>query len=853
MLALAVALPVAVVLVQFERRRARAPRRRSAFARGVTAAGSHCRPRPRRPRHGRARRQRREPAPWAPAPPAPAEALRRSGDRRQDPAQPLRRQRPGRQDVRALEPRGRRARRRRRRARSRSACATTPIQPLVIRANEGDCVEIAYTQQRLRRRVRHPHRRPRLRHRVLRRPGRPATPSSAPAPRRQHAPTATTSRTTRRSRARTTCAPGPGNRPAVAHGLFGVARRRAQGLDLARVRRRPAARLGLGGDDQARRPGKAVPRVRAALPRDRQRAGPPSVPTTRTASRCRRSTRTPAPTARLARHQLPLRAVHEPPRQGRRRVAVVQLATRSAIRRRRSRAPTWAIRRSSASSTPARRCSTSSTCTAAASAGASTRWPTRRSTTQKTGLDKYAEDAASPSTRLDSQATGPGESYNLEIEGGAGGVQQAAGDFLYHCHIAEHYVSGMWGFWRVYDTSQPGLRGLAGSRRAGELGDSAGLIGRTMPDGTTITADNLDAWISPQLPPQGVPQNDQDASVWNWTVDSTDPAAPVYLGEPEDTSALGGPTTTRCPAIRRPIPATCSRRSRATRSPDRSSSSTRSTGAGVPAAAYRTSASARRSRRTATPARRGSARPASRAIGHGRRRPVGGPQRTASARRARPSATSTRGARRLPLQVTRPGAVDPNGKIFVLAHDKADVLAGRKPASRWRSARTSATASPSRSRACSTTRTTSRASRRPTCTSTTCSSTRRPPTASITGMSYEQTVRPFQAEDPQITAGRGRGRHDAQPLERGEVPGRRVDRGRPGHREHRDPPDRLDRRGREDDHADHSPSRTPTRRVSTPAWSSCSTAGIPTSSSTTSSGTTTSTASTAGATASSAS
>jgi hypothetical protein len=47
-----------------------------------------------------------------------------------------------------------------------------------------------------------------------------------------------------------------------------------------------------------------------------------------------------------------------------------------------------------------------------------------------------------------------------------------------------------------------------------------------------ITAQNLDQWIRPQLPPQGVRRGVEDASVWNWT---TDPAHPnVYLGEPED-------------------------------------------------------------------------------------------------------------------------------------------------------------------------------------------------------------------------------------------------------------------------------------------------------------------------------
>ena len=74
-----------------------------------------------------------------------------------------------------------------------------------------------------------------------------------------------------------------------------------------------------------------------------------------------------------------------------------------------------------------------------------------------TGLRKDPATVLSPSQRLDSQSMGPGESFDLEIEGGAGGVQQSAGDFLFHCHIAKHYNSGMWGLWRVYDTLQPDL------------------------------------------------------------------------------------------------------------------------------------------------------------------------------------------------------------------------------------------------------------------------------------------------------------------------------------------------------------------------------------------------------------
>jgi hypothetical protein len=150
-----------------------------------------------------------------------------------------------------------------------------------------------------------------------------------------------------------------------------------------------------------------------------------------------------------------------------------------------------------------------------------------------TGLDKRPKTQQSPSSRLDSQAFGPGESYDLEIEGGAGGVQQGAGEFLQHCHIAEHYVAGMWNFWRVYDTLQPDLDPLPDRAPLPKAVDSRALIGKTMADGTTLTADNVDEWIRPQLPPPGTRVDDQDATVWNWTV-QTSTAGPLYLGEPED-------------------------------------------------------------------------------------------------------------------------------------------------------------------------------------------------------------------------------------------------------------------------------------------------------------------------------
>jgi manganese oxidase len=164
-----------------------------------------------------------------------------------------------------------------------------------------------------------------------------------------------------------------------------------------------------------------------------------------------------------------------------------------------------------------------------------------------TGLNKQPKTAFSPSLRLDSQEIGPGESYNLEIEGGAGGVQQGAGEFLFHCHIAEHYFSGMWSFWRVFDTLQPDLAPLPDRAPLQPAVNSAELIGKTFnknPDGTggvTITKDNLKDWVEPQLPPQGVKARDpktgfsQDASVMDWKLD-TSTGKPIYVGEKEDKS-----------------------------------------------------------------------------------------------------------------------------------------------------------------------------------------------------------------------------------------------------------------------------------------------------------------------------
>ena len=194
--------------------------------------------------------------------------------------------------------------------------------------------------------------------------------------------------------------------------------------------------------------------------------------------------------------------------------------------------------------------------------GGGTRWranPRAEASDFATGLQKAPIDNVR-SVRLDSQNIGPGTSFNLEHECGAGGCQQAAGDFLFHCHIGHHYIGGMWGFWRVYDTLQPDLAVIPGRDAPPAAVDSRGLIGQTienrqivarasMTDASSQRA--LEDWVENQLPPQGTRFSNDDATVWDWVKQET-PTGPLYLGEPEDTRAWANFRSTT-PGVRPPI------------------------------------------------------------------------------------------------------------------------------------------------------------------------------------------------------------------------------------------------------------------------------------------------------------
>lgn len=69
---------------------------------------------------------------------------------------------------------------------------------------------------------------------------------------------------------------------------------------------------------------------------------------------------------------------------------------------------------------------------------------------------KYPGPGRSPTSGGRRSGWSVRSALDLEPECGGGGCQHLAGEFLYHCHVAHHYVAGMWGYGRFYNTLQVG-------------------------------------------------------------------------------------------------------------------------------------------------------------------------------------------------------------------------------------------------------------------------------------------------------------------------------------------------------------------------------------------------------------
>ncbi|RMH38309.1 MAG: LysM peptidoglycan-binding domain-containing protein [Nitrospirae bacterium] len=155
-------------------------------------------------------------------------------------------------------------------------------------------------------------------------------------------------------------------------------------------------------------------------------------------------------------------------------------------------------------------------------------------TTGQNGPVKYPV-IRTKSDRVDVEVIGPSEALDLETECGSGLCQWLAGDFLFHCHVAHHYVAGMWGYWRVYNTLQvPGFQNDV-MPPLRELPDRIGRIHKPVTSdqlvGTTVdwfgkkfkivgsgksdwksdpAVVNIKDWVEMQLPTQGKPGHTDD-------------------------------------------------------------------------------------------------------------------------------------------------------------------------------------------------------------------------------------------------------------------------------------------------------------------------------------------------------
>ncbi|HEX6262431.1 MAG TPA: multicopper oxidase domain-containing protein [Actinomycetota bacterium] len=178
--------------------------------------------------------------------------------------------------------------------------------------------------------------------------------------------------------------------------------------------------------------------------------------------------------------------------------------------------------------------------------GGSIRWPRQPGLDESpaiTHLEKNPPLLPAVTERTDSQSIGPSEAFDVEPECGAGGCQQSVGDFLYHCHVAHHYISGMWGIWRVYNTLQDGDASTDRMPPLPELPDRPGTMR------PAVTSDELPPELARRieelLPPRGTPA-EGDASVWDWSLEGG-----LYRGEPEDQRSWPGhiPATSGRPPL----------------------------------------------------------------------------------------------------------------------------------------------------------------------------------------------------------------------------------------------------------------------------------------------------------------
>lgn len=69
-----------------------------------------------------------------------------------------------------------------------------------------------------------------------------------------------------------------------------------------------------------------------------------------------------------------------------------------------------------------------------------------------------SEKTDQDSFQNDSRALSPGQTFSFDILYGAGSLQKAYGDVIWHCHLYPHFDEGMWGLFRIHDVLEDGSR-----------------------------------------------------------------------------------------------------------------------------------------------------------------------------------------------------------------------------------------------------------------------------------------------------------------------------------------------------------------------------------------------------------
>ena len=69
---------------------------------------------------------------------------------------------------------------------------------------------------------------------------------------------------------------------------------------------------------------------------------------------------------------------------------------------------------------------------------------------------KPTPDALPESNTIDSQTFGPMEMFTADLLYGAGSKNGTVGDSIFHCHLYPHFVAGFWSLFRVHDVKEDG-------------------------------------------------------------------------------------------------------------------------------------------------------------------------------------------------------------------------------------------------------------------------------------------------------------------------------------------------------------------------------------------------------------